>query len=133
VVLQLRRFDSAGGCVRQEQQREGGTVKNTFGEELYDWMAVLDCMHVVSLHQMPASMGDVVCARMKGGQQRCGSCGQSRRSVARGAEDPWRAVTYAGLWDWSRWEQVRDERWREEHLRSLGHAQGWCACEPAVA
>ena len=107
-------------------------MKNMNGDELYDWMAVLDCKHVERLHQMPAHMGDPMCARlMADGYLRCTSCGQARRSVARGAEDPWRAVTYAGLWDWARWEQVRDERWREQHLRSLGHAMGWCPCAAA--
>jgi hypothetical protein len=107
-------------------------VKNTLGEELYDWMAVLDCLHVKPLHQMPAHMGDPLCARIVGGQQRCESCGQRRREVNRRAEDPWRTVTHAGLWDWDRWERVRDERWRRDHLVSLAHAMGWCGCEPAA-
>lgn len=108
-------------------------MKNTFGEELLDWMAVLDCLHVKPLHQMPASMGDPVCVRMAGSQQRCESCGQDRRKVSWRAEDPWRMVTYAGLWDWDRWERARDERWAREHAVSLGHAMGWCACAPETS
>ena len=107
---------------------------NMNGEELLDWMAVLECGHVERLHQMPAHMGDQVCARlMNGGQERCSECGRRRRDVQRYAEDPWRAVTYAGLWDWARWEQVRDARWAEEHARSLAHAMGHCICAPEPA
>ena len=92
---------------------------NTYGEELLDWMAVLDCKHVVMLYQgMPASMADPACIRRVGGPMTCERCRQPR------------TVLKAGLWDWTVWEQYRDERWREQHLRSLGHAQGWCVCEP---
>lgn len=106
-------------------------MKNMAGDELYDWMAVLECGHVESLRQMPARMGDVVCARMT--SHRCTSCGVARRGIGgvhRDAEDPFRTVTYAGLWDWARWERARDERWHREHVRSLGHSMGWCGCEP---
>jgi hypothetical protein len=96
-------------------------VKNTFGEELLDWMAVLDCKHVVMLHPMPASMGDPMCARRAGTTMTCEFCGRVR------------TVLSAGLWDWTVWERYRDERWREQHLKSLAHAQGWCPCDPAQA
>lgn len=110
-------------------------MKNMNGDELLDWMAVLDCQHVERIGTMPASMGDPMCARLMAGdgdaRVRCTSCGQARRSIGGAhawADDPWRAVTYAGLWDWARWEQVRDERWRGEHLRSWAHAAGRCPC-----
>jgi len=96
-------------------------MRNVAGEELLDWMAVLDCKHVASLHQMPASMGDTVCARLAGQTRVCDSC-RAPRTVVR-----------AGMWDWTVWEQMRDERNLEQHLVSLAHSMGWCLCEPEPA
>jgi hypothetical protein len=92
---------------------------NMAGEELLDWMVVLDCKHVVMLHpQMPASMGDLACKRRVGTTMTCEHCKVTR------------TVLSAGLWDWTVWEQYRDERWREQHLVSLAHQMGWCVCDP---
>jgi hypothetical protein len=113
-------------------------VLNMLGEELLDWMAVLDCKHVVMLHpQMPASMGDPACLRRVGTTMTCEHC--TAEAARASAEWPYshrrpyqvtRTVLSAGLWDWTVWERYRDERWREQHLRSLAHTMGWCACEP---
>lgn len=95
---------------------------NMNGEELLDWMAVLDCKHAVPLNcQMPASMGDPMCVRLPGQPMTCRHCNAGR------------TVVRAGLWDWTVWEEMRDERNLERHLVSLAHAQGWCLCEPAQA
>jgi len=105
------------------------------GEELYDWMAVLNCKHVARLCQMPASMGDVACARLVGHEITCGECSY-RPTHHKGLPLGYRAavrevkrtVTRAGLWDWAVCEQLRDERWADEHARSLSHAMGACVC-----
>lgn len=110
---------------------------NMNGEELLDWMAVLDCKHVVMLHpQMPASMGNPAALRMAGQQMTCEHCTAEVARTLPGYphfhRPPYqvaRTVLSAGLWDWTVWEQNRDERWREKHLKSLAHAQGWCPCE----
>lgn len=96
-------------------------MRNTFGEELLDWMAVLDCKHTPVLCRMPAGFGEAVCARLTGQTMKFPWCGTDQ------------TVVRAGLWDTDEWERLRDERMREQHLASLGHALGWCPCAAAAA
>jgi hypothetical protein len=91
-------------------------MRNTFGEELLDWLIVLDCNHVEARYGFPASLGDPMMARVRTEPRECAECRAER------------TVTYAGLYDMAVWEAARDARWDAEHLRSNAHAWGHCLC-----